>query len=57
MVSLAMAVVVVVSTLLIGPALAGSKMRLAFAASETSSQCKDLLTKLAVKWMVGNGTA
>jgi hypothetical protein len=51
MVSLAMAVVVIVL------ALTGSNMRLAFAASDTSSQCKDLLTKLAVKWMAGNGTA
>lgn len=47
-VSLTMAAVVVVSTLLIGPALTSS-LRLALAASDTSQQCKDSADKISSK--------
>jgi Domain of Unknown Function (DUF1259) len=47
-VSLTMAAVVVISTLLIGPALTSSS-RLAFAASDTSSECKNAADKISSK--------
>jgi Domain of Unknown Function (DUF1259) len=47
-VSLTMAAVVVISTLLIGPALTSSS-RLALAASDTSSECKNAADKISSK--------
>jgi hypothetical protein len=44
-----MAVAIILSTLLIGPAFTGSNLRLAFAASDTSSECKNSADKISSK--------
>ena len=45
----AMAVAIILSTLLIGPAFTGSNLGLAFAASDTSSECKNAADKISGK--------
>jgi hypothetical protein len=47
--SLTMAIAVVMCALLIGPAFTNSSLRLAFAASDTSKECKDAADKISGK--------